>query len=53
MIDATAFLSSLAANHDCLTADEPPNPIQLASQVAAIETALITLINTGTKQDAL
>ncbi len=53
MIDATAFLSSIAADRDRLTADGPPSLTQLAAQVALMEAALVTLADTSPNRDAL
>ena len=53
MIDGTAFLSSLAAERDCLTADGPPSMTQLAAQVALMEAPLVTLDDISPNQDAL
>lgn len=53
MIDATAFLSSLAADRDRLTADGPPGLTQLAAQVALMEAALVTLADTSPNRNAL
>ena len=53
MIDGTAFLSSLAAERDCLTADGPPSMTQLAAQVALMEAPLVTLDDISPNRDAL
>ena len=53
MIDATAFLSGLAADRDRLTAAGPPSLTQLAAQVALMEAALVILADTSPNRDAL
>ncbi len=53
MIDATAFLSSLAAERDRLTADGPPSLTQLAAKVAVMEAAIVMLADTSPNRDAL
>lgn len=52
MIDATAFLSGLAADRDRLTASGPPSLTRVAAQVALMEAALATLAGTSPDRDA-
>ena len=53
MVDTAAFLSGLAADRDRLAAARPPSLTQLATQVALMEAALVTLADTSPNQDAL